>query len=121
MDRLAFAAGLAGFLSVALGAFGAHGLEDRLTPRGAELWDTATTYALAHAVAALAASRAGWRAAGGAFLAGAVLFAGSLYALALGAPSTLGAVTPLGGLAFLAGWLLVMREALSRDQRRDKA
>ena len=115
MSRLALAAGIAGFVTVAMGAFGAHGL--KLTPEAQDWWDTATFYALSHVVAALAIAvsgrsqlaRAGW-----AFLIGAVIFGGTLYAMALGAPHYLGAVTPLGGLAFLAGWGLIIRAATTK-------
>ena len=117
------AAGLAGLTAVALGAFGAHALRDTLAAmpggKGAETWHTATLYHLVHAVAALAAVLAAaggavlpaaqrlWRVAAGCFLAGIALFSGSLYWLALGGPKWLGPVTPLGGLALLAGWALV--------------
>ena len=107
---------LLGFLAVSLGAFGAHGLKERLAQivRGAEYWDTATHYALAHAVALIAlgafaerAARpvtAAWAAL--AWFAGVAVFSGTLLAMALGAPKVLGVVTPLGGLALLAGWAL---------------
>ena len=93
------AAGAAlGFLGVALGAFGAHALKGRVD---AELWRTAVSYQMWHALALLVATpRAGL-----CFLAGTVIFSGTVYALALGAPRWLGAVTPLGGLLLLAGWL----------------
>jgi uncharacterized membrane protein YgdD (TMEM256/DUF423 family) len=115
MNRLALAAALIGFLGVGFGAFGAHGLEGRLSVEALGWWETATFYALIHAVAALAlairpatsSDYGGYRRAGWAFLAGAVLFAGSLYAMALGAPSWSGAITPLGGLCFLGGWTMV--------------
>ena len=104
-------ASLLGFVAVALGAFGAHGLAERLDAQALGWWQTATTYLMAHAVAALAVSLAGrpglfsW---GGWGLAiGALVFAGTLYAMALGAPRWLGAVTPLGGLGMLAGWALI--------------
>ena len=107
---------LLGFLAVSLGAFGAHGLKERLTqtPRGLEYWDTATHYALAHAVALIAlgalAERAARPVAAGraalAWFAGVTVFSGTLMAMALGAPKVLGAITPLGGLALLAGWAL---------------
>lgn len=115
MHRLFFtSAALLGFLAVALGAFGAHGLKSRLgaLPDGVERlewWKTAAQYHLAHALAlALAAglfgdTRAG-RAACVAFVLGIVLFAGSLYTMTLTGTRWLGAVTPLGGLALLAGW-----------------
>jgi uncharacterized membrane protein YgdD (TMEM256/DUF423 family) len=111
-------AGLLGFTGVALGAFGAHALKETLTTRGSvATWQTAVLYHLVHAVALLAvASQAGgpinarWIAL--CWSAGVVLFSGSLYWLALGGPKLLGPVTPLGGLAFLAGWGLVAWNAL---------
>ena len=111
--RLGVLAALLGALAVALGAFGAHALRGRLEPGDLATFDTAARYQLVHALAAaFAAGRAGHRgatAAAAAFLAGAVLFSGSLYALALGAPRILGAVTPFGGLALILGWLMVAR------------
>jgi uncharacterized membrane protein YgdD (TMEM256/DUF423 family) len=107
---------LTGFAAVALGAFGAHGLEGRLDERALGWWTTASTYLLVHAGAALAvglSGRPGLIAAGGWCLAlGAVLFASTLYAMALGAPRWLGAVTPLGGTVMLAGWALVAAGAV---------
>jgi uncharacterized membrane protein YgdD (TMEM256/DUF423 family) len=87
---------LLGFLGVALGAFGAHALKGRVDP---ELWRTAVLYQLVHAAAMLAAPSATrfWAP-------GVLVFSGTLYALALGAPRWLGAVTPVGGLLLLAGW-----------------
>ncbi len=117
MPHLTLAAGILGFLAVALGVFGAHGLEDRLSAAATGWWETATFYALTHAVAAIAialSERKTLRTAGWAFVTGAVLFAGSLYALALGALSAVGAVTPLGGLAFLAGWAILIGNGLRR-------
>src|SRR5690348_12247339 len=101
--------GAAGASAVLLGAFGAHGLRDVLDARGLELWRTAVDYQVWHALAlALAAglgrARSG-RFAIAAFATGIVLFSGSLYALALGAPRWTGVITPFGGLAFMAGWL----------------
>lgn len=111
-------AALFGFVSVALGAFGAHALEGRLTAEGAEWWHTATLYALPHAAAAFAAGlsdRGGNIARGGALLLiGALIFSATLYAMALGAPRWLGAVTPLGGLGMLAGWALIALGAGNR-------
>lgn len=108
---LTFCAALLGFFGVAFGAFGAHGLEGRLTAEGTEWWNTATFYLLIHAVAALAAGlsrRGGLTATGGwALLIGAVIFAGTLYAMALGAPRWFGAITPIGGVTLLIGWALV--------------
>ena len=111
MNRLIPAAALVGFCAVALGAFGAHALDGRLTPEGTEWWQTATLYGLTHAGVALAAGlsgRSGKIAAGGwMIVAGAVIFAGTLYAMALGAPRWLGAVTPVGGISLLAGWVMI--------------
>jgi uncharacterized membrane protein YgdD (TMEM256/DUF423 family) len=94
-------------LSVAAGAFAAHGLRDRLEPRALEVFETAARYQMYHAlamilagvIAARGASTAGWI-----FQAGIVVFSGSLYALALTDMKVLGAVTPFGGLAFVVGW-----------------
>ena len=106
-------AGASGALAVALGAFGAHGLESFLAgsadaARRAALWETAVSYHLPHSVAlAVCALLSGRRAlvAGVAFLVGILLFAGTLYAMTLGAPRALGAVTPIGGLALIVGWI----------------
>jgi uncharacterized membrane protein YgdD (TMEM256/DUF423 family) len=104
-------AALAGFLGVALGAFGAHGLRARLGPEMLAVFETGVRYHLIHAVAILAVASlmprfSGWlmTTAAWLFVAGIVLFSGSLYLLALTGVTILGAITPLGGLAFLAGW-----------------
>lgn len=107
-----------GFLAVALGAFGAHGLQTRLEglADGAKRlgwWHTAAHYQLVHALAlavvALVIAKAPQaRFAGYAFTFGSLLFCGSLYAMTLGGPRVLGAVTPLGGLGFLAGWAILL-------------
>jgi uncharacterized membrane protein YgdD (TMEM256/DUF423 family) len=98
-------------LGVGAGAFGAHGLRARLSQDMLAVWETAARYQLYHALAllavALAAARwpaAGWSTAGWLFTAGIVIFSGSLYLLALTGVRWLGAVTPIGGLCFLAGW-----------------
>jgi uncharacterized membrane protein YgdD (TMEM256/DUF423 family) len=101
-----------GFLGVALGAFGAHGLKARVGEQALGWWQTGAQYHLVHALALVATGllRAqGGRgdAAGWAFLAGSLVFSGSLYVMALGGPRWLGAVTPLGGLGMLAGWALL--------------
>jgi len=104
-------AAVLGALAVALGAFGAHALRGMLDETTQHIWHTAVEYQLWHAlalfavaVAPLPASR--WRRASAyAFVLGTVLFCGSLYALALGAPRLVGAVTPLGGVALITGWL----------------
>jgi uncharacterized membrane protein YgdD (TMEM256/DUF423 family) len=109
--------GISGFLAIALGAFGAHGLQARLgaAADGAKRmgwWQTAAQYHLLHAlalglVAVLVARIPQARLAGFAFVLGTLLFSGSLYLMALGGPRWLGAVTPLGGLGFLAGWAVL--------------
>lgn len=106
MIRLAAALG---FLGVALGAFGAHGLRERLSAPMLEVYRTGVLYHLVHAVAllavALGADRlARPRAVAALFTAGIALFSGSLYALSITGARALGMVTPLGGLLFMAGW-----------------
>ena len=97
-------------IAVAAGAFAAHGLRDRLDARALEVFETAARYHMFHALAlilagVLATSIRGAHTAGWLFQIGIVLFSGSLYALALTGAKGLGAVTPFGGVAFLAGWL----------------
>jgi uncharacterized membrane protein YgdD (TMEM256/DUF423 family) len=95
------------FLAVALGAFGAHALKDALQSNGMlDAWNKAVLYHLVHAVAlvALALSGVGNRATYFLLVAGIVLFSGSLYTMALTNVRWLGAITPVGGLCFLAGW-----------------
>src|SRR4051794_1451809 len=108
--NIRLAGAVLGLLGVAFGAFGAHGLAD---PAAKAWMQTGATYQLAHVLAALIAVGLPRPAAGAAtaFLAGAVLFSGSLYAMALGAPRWMGAITPLGGLAFLAGWAMLALSA----------
>jgi uncharacterized membrane protein YgdD (TMEM256/DUF423 family) len=100
-----------GLLAVAAGAFGAHALRARLPADLLAVFETAARYQMYHALALLAVALVAARApsslaaaAGWLFCAGIVLFSGSLYALALTGIRVLGAVTPLGGLCFLAGW-----------------
>ncbi len=120
MDRLFFALGAASaFLSVAAGAFGAHALRARLDPAALAVFETGARYQMYHALGLLAAawaaarwpgpwpSRAGWL-----FLAGTLLFSGSLYALALTGIRWLGAVTPFGGVGFLGGWVCLVMAAI---------
>ncbi|QUD89985.1 DUF423 domain-containing protein [Phenylobacterium montanum] len=114
-------AGLLGFSAVAAGAFGAHSVAD---PTVKMLIQTGGHYALAHALAALAAigvvrfraRPARWAA--GCFLAGGAVFSGSLYALALGGVRWLGAITPIGGLLMLAGWALLAWSGLTLKAER---
>jgi uncharacterized membrane protein YgdD (TMEM256/DUF423 family) len=120
--RLLLLGSISAFIGVAAGAFGAHGLEARLPAELLAVYETGVRYELVHAVAllfvGLAAERwpkAGWGKAGWMFLAGTVLFSGSLYILALTGARVLGAVTPLGGLCFLLGWILAAIAALRSD------
>ena len=111
-------AGLFGFIGVAAGAFGAHGLRDKVSPRDLEIWHTGAHYQQLHAVALLAVALWAMQArTGGAtglhgvamtlFTAGIVIFSGTLYAMTLGGPRWLGAITPLGGLCLLGAWATV--------------
>jgi uncharacterized membrane protein YgdD (TMEM256/DUF423 family) len=100
------------FIAVAAGAFGAHALRARLSPELLAAFETGARYQMYHALAlvGVALALARWpipsvRLAGWLFVAGTLLFSGSLYLLALSGTRWLGAVTPLGGLCFLAGWL----------------
>ena len=102
------------FVAVAAGAFGAHALRARLTPDLLAVFETGARYQMYHALALFAVAWAVTRsshgaigAAGWLFVAGTVIFSGSLYALALSGVRALGAVTPLGGVCFLAGWLML--------------
>ena len=109
-------AGLLGFTAVALGAFGAHGLRGRLSPAMLEVYRTGALYHLVHAVTALAVVLAADTLRRGRLIltlltTGIVIFAGSLYALAITGIGALGAVTPLGGLLLLAAWALIALEA----------
>ena len=101
--------GAAGASAVLLGAFGAHALRGVLDAGGREVWHTASQYHFWHALALAITCQAPpgrpRRCALAAFAMGIVLFCGSLYALALGAPRWCGAITPLGGLAFIVGWV----------------
>ena len=107
MPRLV-TAGLLGTIAIALGAFGAHGLKERLalTPEAVGWWETATFYLLTHAVAIGAvAGRSLWPAR--LWAVGAAIFAATLYAMALGAPRWFGAITPIGGSSLIAGWVVL--------------
>lgn len=99
-----------GGVSVALGAFGAHGLEDRLGAEALGWWQIAVQYQMWHALAVLAlglADRAWARLPALMLASGAVVFSATLYAMALGAPRWLGAVTPVGGMVMILGWGLL--------------
>jgi uncharacterized membrane protein YgdD (TMEM256/DUF423 family) len=116
MDRIFLVLGsLSAFLGVALGAFAAHGLKARLTPDLLTTFEVGVRYQMYHALALLVVAWACTRwpgavltAGGWLFVAGIVIFSGSLYMLCLTGARWLGAITPLGGLAFLAGWLCLV-------------
>jgi uncharacterized membrane protein YgdD (TMEM256/DUF423 family) len=123
MDRTFLLIGaVLGFLGVALGAFAAHGLKNRLSPEMLEVFDTGVRYHMYHTFAVLIVAAAighignarllamaGWF-----FFAGILLFSGSLYALALTGVGILGAVTPIGGVLFLIGWACLAVFALGK-------
>ena len=119
MERVFFAMGaISGGLAVALGAFAAHGLRSRISGEALATFETGARYHMYHALALLAVAWAVGRwpsawtsAAGWLFVAGTVLFSGSLYLLAVTGVRALGAVTPLGGLAFILGWLALASAA----------
>ncbi|MGQ9426913.1 DUF423 domain-containing protein [Gilvimarinus sp. F26214L] len=113
-------AALNGFVAVALGAFGAHGLKGKLSTSLLSAFETAVQYHFYHTLALLGlgllmqrwGEKALLVASGYAFVLGLLLFCGSLYVLALGGPRWLGPITPIGGVAFLAGWLLFFVAAI---------
>jgi len=123
MDRTFLLIGaLAGVTGVALGAFGAHGLRSRLSPEMLAVFETGVRYHLYHALALLATASILGRlegnrlvaAAGWLFVAGILLFSGSLYVLAVTGIRTLGAITPIGGVAFLIAWACLAIAALGK-------
>ena len=118
---LAIAATFGG-VSVILGAFASHALKDKLSERALEIWETGTKYQMYHALALflvalllnyLSNSSMPLTIAGYAFIVGTILFSGSLYALSLSGIKILGAITPLGGVAFITGWLCLAIAALN--------
>ena len=120
MARLFLSLGaIFGLLGVAAGAFGAHVLRGRLTPDDLQIFETAVRYQMYHALALLAVglfsirfASASATAAGWCFLAGIVIFSGSLYLLVLSGARWWGAVTTIGGVGFLIGWLFLLWAAL---------
>jgi uncharacterized membrane protein YgdD (TMEM256/DUF423 family) len=122
MDRFFAAAGaVSAFIAVLAGAFGAHALKNRLSPDLLAVFETGARYQMYHALAlfAVAWALARWpttptRAAGWLFLTGTVFFSGSLYLLSLTGARWLGAITPVGGLLFLAGWAALAAGVLAR-------
>ncbi|MBZ5498018.1 MAG: DUF423 domain-containing protein [Acidobacteriia bacterium] len=113
MERtFAVVGALSAFMAVAAGAFGVHSLRQKLPPDMLAIFETATRYQIYHAFALLAVAWAVGRwpgsilqFSGWCFVAGTVLFSGSLYTMALSGDRSLGAITPMGGAAFLLGWL----------------
>ncbi len=111
------AAALLGASAVMLGAFGAHALRSTFGPQQLGWWQTATLYELAHAIALLVIATLPLRRtilAGGCMALGTIIFSGSLYLMALGLPRWLGAITPIGGILLIAGWLVLSWSALER-------
>ena len=122
MDRVFFGLGaVSAMLSVGAGAFGAHALRARISPEQLAIFETGARYQIYHALALLAVAWAVSRwpgslpvFAGWLFVLGSILFSGSLYLLALTGVRWWGAVTPIGGLAFLAGWVCLLLTAVRR-------
>ena len=129
MFRIAWTLGsISAFIGVAAGAFGAHALKARIDPAMLLVYETGVRYQLIHAIALLAVGLAAarfpagrWSIPVGLFVAGTVLFSGSLYALALSGMRWLGAVTPLGGVCFLLGWLAVTCQRSDDELRQQTA
>ncbi|CAG9620073.1 DUF423 domain-containing protein [Sutcliffiella rhizosphaerae] len=120
MNVFIILAAINAFLAVAFGAFGSHGLEGKVSERMIEIWKTGVTYQMFHTgglfIVALLMDRfsstgllttAGW-----AFFIGIIFFSGSLYILTLSGVKILGAITPIGGVAFLIGWVLIIIAAV---------
>lgn len=124
-QRFVLLGSISAFIAVLAGAFGAHTLKTRLTPDLLAAFETAARYQMYHAFALFVAASLtlrGWRLAppaGWLFVIGTLLFSGSLYLLALTGISRFGMITPLGGLAFLAGWLLLIICAWPRGSVED--
>ena len=123
MDRFFFTSGaIAAFIAVALGAFGAHSLRTKLTPEMLNIFEVGVRYQMYHALGLIAVAWAMSRwpdvgtgrdlsllnYAGWAFIAGIVIFSGSLYILSITGIRWFGAITPIGGLAFLLGWAILV-------------
>lgn len=126
MSRWLIIAALFGFLGVAAGAFGAHGLAERLDAARLATWETASRYQLLHALALLAVAWLASRAdasgrvtlAGWAFTGGVLLFSGALYALALSDAGWLGAIAPVGGVLLLVGWVALLSHGAALARRK---
>lgn len=122
MKLFIIAGAINGFLAVALGAFGAHALKERLSEKYLAIWETAVQYQMFHALVLVAigilmSSKlfghvTSLNMAGYLILIGIILFSGSLYVLSLTGVGVLGAITPIGGVAFLAGWIMLIIAAV---------
>ncbi len=125
MSRWVLYGAISGFLGVAFGAFGAHGLASQVDARALEVFETGARYQMFHSLALLALGALengkrsrGTTVAGWAFVAGIVVFSGSLYLLAVTGQRWLGAVTPLGGISFMVGWIALAYTAFSGAKRK---
>jgi len=124
--HLVILAALNMFIAVSAGAFGAHGLKQILSPELLAIWQTAVNYQMIHALGMLTVAllmpkldSAALRWAGNMMLTGIIIFSGSLYALALSGIRLLGAITPFGGIAFLAAWLLIAWAAYQNNRHQE--
>ena len=122
MQKLFLISGaISGFLGVAAGAFGAHGLKKTMAPDLFEIFEVGVRYQMYHALALIVVGALLWKGraidmAGWGFLIGTIIFSGSLYALSLSGQRWFGAITPIGGVAFLIGWAALAWAALQRPQ-----
>ncbi|TQR08752.1 DUF423 domain-containing protein [Psychrobacillus soli] len=122
MKLFIIAGAINGFLAVAFGAFGAHALKERLSEKYLAIWETAVQYQMFHALALVAVGIlmsskllgpvSSLNTAGYLMLAGIIIFSGSLYVLSLTGIGILGAITPIGGVAFLVGWIMIIVAAV---------
>lgn len=117
--RALVAGGILGLCGVAAGAFGAHALRGAVSPRDLQIWETAARYQLVHAVVLVAVAGLArqwparvWTVCVTLLTGGVVVFSGTLYAMVLGGPRILGAVTPVGGLCLMAGWATLVVAAV---------
>jgi uncharacterized membrane protein YgdD (TMEM256/DUF423 family) len=120
MRKWLIISGISGFLAVALGAFGAHGLKSQITPEMLEIFKTGVLYHLIHSVVLLALSLSGlekFNKSAIFFLIGILLFSFSLYLYSVTAVTFFAFITPFGGVSFLIGWALVVYEGLNRRLR----
>ena len=114
-------AAVMGAIGVAMGAFGAHALKEKVEPSMLDIWNTATLYLLIHAIALLLvhllgqAKTSNLQVSGLCFMAGAIVFSGSLYILVLSGQKWLGAITPIGGTLFIVGWVTLALKLLPKS------